>query len=133
MIGSSMRKTNSLRSSDMPFGIQPWHLIAIAFVALIVFGPSKLPEIGRTIGKTFNEFRNGAHEMSESMKEEINHSDIRQPYIAPPSTPAAYVPPPPAQSGEAGPVVTGNFCTQCGAPNLADARFCKNCGNRLQA
>jgi len=36
----------------MPFGLQPTHLIIIAVVALIIFGPSRLPEIGRAFGKT---------------------------------------------------------------------------------
>jgi membrane protease subunit (stomatin/prohibitin family) len=28
-------------------------------------------------------------------------------------------------------VATGNFCTECGTKNEADAKFCKNCGHRL--
>ena len=49
----------------MPFGIQPWHLVVIFIVALIIFGPSKLPELGRTIGKTINEFRTGARDRND--------------------------------------------------------------------
>jgi TatA/E family protein of Tat protein translocase len=39
------------------FGLQPWHLLVILAVALIIFGPSRLPEIGRAIGKSIREFR----------------------------------------------------------------------------
>ena len=40
----------------------------------------------------------------------------------------------PAQVWEAdgsGPPVAGNFCTECGTKNEADAKFCKNCGHKL--
>jgi len=40
----------------------------------------------------------------------------------------------PAEGRGAAPVdapVSGNFCTQCGTKNEGDARFCKNCGNKL--
>ena len=42
------------------FGLQPWHLIVILAVALIVFGPSRLPEIGKAIGNSIREFREAA-------------------------------------------------------------------------
>jgi sec-independent protein translocase protein TatA len=128
-----------IRSSDMPFGIQPWHIVVIIIVALIIFGPSKLPELGRTIGKTLNEFRTGAREMTESMKEEINRSDDRpapvQPANATQAEPATPTIRPPVQSIsiDSSTAQPGNFCTQCGAANPADARFCKNCGKALQA
>lgn len=42
------------------FGLQPWHLIAILAVALLIFGPSRLPEVGRAIGNSIREFRDAA-------------------------------------------------------------------------
>lgn len=36
---------------------QPTHLILILVVVLIIFGPGKLPEVGKAIGKTVREFR----------------------------------------------------------------------------
>ena len=42
----------------MPFGrIGIWELVLILALVLIVFGPSKLPELGKSIGKTIREFR----------------------------------------------------------------------------
>jgi sec-independent protein translocase protein TatA len=38
----------------------PGHILLIAVVALIFFGPSKLPELGRGIGKMLREFKSGA-------------------------------------------------------------------------
>ncbi len=42
------------------FGLQPWHLIAILAVALLIFGPQRLPEIGKAIGSSIREFREAA-------------------------------------------------------------------------
>ncbi|WP_073239530.1 twin-arginine translocase TatA/TatE family subunit [Desulforamulus putei] len=36
---------------------QPTHLILILIVVLIIFGPGKLPEVGKAMGKTVSEFR----------------------------------------------------------------------------
>ena len=40
-------------------------LILIFVLALIIFGPSKLPEIGRAFGKTLREFKNATKDMIE--------------------------------------------------------------------
>ncbi len=55
----------------MPFGLQPTHLIIIAVVALIIFGPSRLPEIGRALGKTLKEFQSATKEATQSFSEEV--------------------------------------------------------------
>ncbi len=38
---------------------QPMHLLLIAFIALLVFGPSKLPQLGASLGKSLREFKKG--------------------------------------------------------------------------
>ncbi|AQR79790.1 twin-arginine translocase TatA/TatE family subunit [Paenibacillus larvae] len=38
-----------------PFSI--WHILLIAIVALLLFGPNKLPELGRGAGRMFKEFK----------------------------------------------------------------------------
>jgi len=40
-------------------------LILLVIVALLLFGPSKLPELGRAFGRTLREFRKGASELIE--------------------------------------------------------------------
>ncbi len=39
--------------------LQPWHLILIAIVALIFFGPRKLPELGKGLGEGWRGFKDG--------------------------------------------------------------------------
>ncbi|MBI3914535.1 MAG: twin-arginine translocase TatA/TatE family subunit [Chloroflexi bacterium] len=39
------------------FGLQPTHLVIILVVALLIFGPNRLPELGRALGKTIKEIQ----------------------------------------------------------------------------
>ena len=108
----------------MPFGIQPIHLIIIVVVALIIFGPQKLPEIGRGLGRSLNEFRKGAREMTEGFRDEVVKSDTTPvPMQSQPMTPAA-----PAASAASAATVN---CPNCGAANPSGASFCNKCGTKL--
>lgn len=40
-------------------------LILILVIALVIFGPKKLPEIGRAVGQTLKEFKNSAKDLVE--------------------------------------------------------------------
>lgn len=42
-------------------------IVVILLIALLVFGPKKLPEIGRTLGKTLSELRRASREFSSSI------------------------------------------------------------------
>ena len=44
---------------------QPWHWVLVVVIALIVFGPSKLPELGASIGKSIREFKKSTREFTE--------------------------------------------------------------------
>ncbi len=50
-------------------------LIVIMVVALIIFGPRKLPEIGKAIGKGINEFRRASLEMEKQVKMEFSEAE----------------------------------------------------------
>ncbi|MDP9326166.1 MAG: twin-arginine translocase TatA/TatE family subunit [Candidatus Dormibacteraeota bacterium] len=52
-----------------------WILLIIAALALIIFGPARLPELGAGLGRAIREFRKGASEMTESLKEEATKPD----------------------------------------------------------
>ncbi|MEQ6388532.1 twin-arginine translocase TatA/TatE family subunit [Bacillaceae bacterium S4-13-58] len=51
-------------------------LILILVIALIVFGPKKLPEIGRATGQTLKEFKNSARELTSDVTDEVK--DVKE-------------------------------------------------------
>jgi|ERR1700761_878876 len=53
-----------------PLGVQ--EMIAIFVIALILFGPKKLPELARTIGKALSEFRRAKNELKASLETHLN-------------------------------------------------------------
>ena len=53
------------------FGIGAGEFIVILIVGLIVFGPGKLPEVGRTIGKALREFRKAQAALSATLNEDL--------------------------------------------------------------
>jgi Tat protein translocase TatB subunit len=57
------------------FGIGIPELIIILIVALLVVGPSKLPEVARSIGKALGEFRRMADDVKESLTAEMDRED----------------------------------------------------------
>ena len=45
---------------------QPMHLIVVLFIALLIFGPKKLPELGKGLGDGIRSFKNSIREKEES-------------------------------------------------------------------
>lgn len=52
-------------------------LVIILTIALIVFGPRKLPELGRSLGRSLNEFKRASNELRNTLDEEIRIEDQR--------------------------------------------------------
>ncbi|HEY6357039.1 MAG TPA: Sec-independent protein translocase protein TatB [Vicinamibacterales bacterium] len=52
-------------------------LLVIFIVALIVFGPKKLPELGRSLGRGINEFKRASNELKNTLDEEIRADERR--------------------------------------------------------
>ena len=50
-------------------------LIIIFVVALIIFGPRKLPELGRSLGRSLSEFKRASTELRQTLDEEIRIED----------------------------------------------------------
>jgi sec-independent protein translocase protein TatA len=48
-----------------------WEIALILVVALLLFGPRKLPEIGRTLGKGLAEFKKASNELRRSIETEV--------------------------------------------------------------
>lgn len=58
----------------------------ILFIAFLLFGPKKLPEIARTLGKGLAELRRASNELKNSLEEEITNLDRHEEPPAPVST-----------------------------------------------
>jgi len=67
-------------------------LIIIFTIALIIFGPRKLPEIGKSLGKSLAEFKRASNELKNTLDEEIRVEEHR-------SALRQEAPPPPAAAG----------------------------------
>jgi sec-independent protein translocase protein TatA len=75
-------------------------LIIIFVIALIIFGPRKLPELGRSLGKSIAEFKKASNELKSTLEEEIRLEEQRstleekkttQSVTAPPANPTPIV------------------------------------------
>ena len=53
-------------------------LILIFIVALIVFGPKRLPEIGRTLGKAMGEFKKATDDFKNTIEREVHIEELKQ-------------------------------------------------------
>jgi sec-independent protein translocase protein TatA len=69
-------------------------LIIILVIALIIFGPRKLPELGRSLGRSINEFKKASNELRSTLEEEIRIEETRDRTTAAPATPPAAAAPP---------------------------------------
>ena len=58
-----------------PIGVP--EMIIIAVVALIFFGPRKLPELGRSLGKSLAEFKRASNDLKNSLDDEIRQEERR--------------------------------------------------------
>ena len=53
-------------------------LIVIFTIALLIFGPRKLPELGKSLGKSIAEFKRASNELRNTLEEEIRLEDQRE-------------------------------------------------------
>jgi len=52
-------------------------MLIILVIALIIFGPRKLPELGRSLGKSLAEFKRASNELKNTLEEEIRIDEQR--------------------------------------------------------
>ena len=82
-------------------------MIVIGIIALLIFGPRKLPELGKTLGKGLAEFRRAANDLRDSLETEVARESGPK-SAAGTSLPAGSAPPPgtleasPAATSETG-------------------------------
>ena len=91
--------------------LEPPHLIIILILVLVIFGPGKLPQLGKAIGDGIRELKHASSEENAST-----------PGTSGSPTPAAASPP--AQATRS--------CPHCQAVTPVSARFCGTCGRSLE-
>jgi sec-independent protein translocase protein TatA len=91
----------------MPFlgNIGPGELIIILVIALVIFGPGKLPEIGQAVGKGIREFRRAASDITDATR--VDTAAPPAPPVAG-SAPTPMAAPPATQPGAAAPPPAGD-------------------------
>jgi sec-independent protein translocase protein TatA len=93
------------------FGISFEELIVLLILALILFGPEKLPEYAEKLGRLVAKVRQSSQEVTQQFHEAYH----------------SYTPPNPLQE-EAAP----SFCTHCGQRLEQEFAFCPKCGRRVK-
>lgn len=60
------------------FGFGMPQILIILAIALIIFGPQKLPELARTLGKALADFKRAANDFKSSIEEEAQNEEVRE-------------------------------------------------------
>jgi TatA/E family protein of Tat protein translocase len=107
------------------FDIGLQEMLVIGVIALLVFGPGKLPELGRMVGRALREFRRASDEFRSTVETNlhINDPDPIIPPVEPAATVAAPAPEPEVVPSEATP--TTAVAVEPGEP------YCAQRGSRL--
>ena len=96
----------------MPFGIGPWEIAVVVIIALVIFGPKRLPELGNSLGKAITGFKSGIKSSEEEIRaalkddatavpadqaqivatQTVAAEPVAQPVVAPAAAPVAAAP-----------------------------------------
>ncbi len=57
------------------FGLGPFEIILVLLIALIVFGPGRLPEIGQALGKSIREFQEATSGITDELNRELQATE----------------------------------------------------------
>ena len=63
----------------MPSWIGPWEIAIVLVLALLIFGPRKLPELGSSLGKSIQGFKKGLKETKEDVQAAIKEDITAEP------------------------------------------------------
>ena len=74
-------------------------LIIIFVIALIIFGPRKLPDLGKSLGRSLAEFKRASNDLRHTLEEEIRVEETRPDSAKEPSSPSKTDSPPSADEG----------------------------------
>ncbi len=114
------------------FDVGLQEMLLIGVIALLVFGPGKLPELGRMVGRAMREFRRASDEFRQTVETNLNLNDLDSPIEPPPAVeppaPAAEPVAALASETEPAPAVEGTVATAVAEPAEP---FCAQRGSRL--
>jgi len=96
--------------------LQPWHVIVILVIVLVIFGPGKLPMLGKAVGDTVKDFKKA---VSDEPKPEDETAAVAPAAVAQAAVAAA---PAPAM----------RECSTCHKPLPVGDKFCGACGSQQQ-
>ncbi len=91
-------------------------MLVILVVALIIFGPRKLPELGRSLGRSINEFKRASNELRSTLDDEIRAEERKAAPAAPtiaPTDPVATAVAGGAGDRRPGPAAVGGHDVTC--------------------
>jgi len=74
----SARLKSHCSSEERMFNLGMPELIVIFIVALLIFGPKKLPELGKSLGRAIGEFKRTSQELRDSLETEIETDKIKE-------------------------------------------------------
>ena len=63
----------------MPFNVGPGELVVVLVIALIVLGPKRLPEVGRSIGNGMREFKDSLNGDTRRDDEDDDYAPLERP------------------------------------------------------
>ena len=61
------------------FGIGGWEMLVIGVIALLIFGPKRLPDLARSLGKGLAEFRRASSELRRSIDFDLDSNKMSAP------------------------------------------------------
>jgi sec-independent protein translocase protein TatA len=69
--------------------VGPLELAIVLIIALVIFGPKRLPELGKSLGRSINEFKRASNELKNTLEDEIRVEEQRTTAPPKPAPPAA--------------------------------------------
>jgi len=107
-----------------PFGLGPLELVIILLVLVMLFGATRLKDLGGSLGQGIKEFRSAVKDEEEEAATATGATKAAEATEASASVPAA------SNGAE---VVAAVKCPSCGALNDATAKHCNQCGSPIAA